>query len=283
MSTPRFVSLFLSALFLVSNMFELGLQSSSQLSRRARWALIARALAFDLLAVPAIVIAVTRLLGTPSELTIALVLLAVSPGGALQPRLSRVAGAEVMLSAQLDLTLARISMFSAPLLAGWLLVSEQPRFQELPLIGELILLQMVPLTCGKIIRRRTAMATRLQQPVHLVATASLVALLAIVIAQRGLRTLWLIGSRGWLATILIAAASIVIGWLIAGVDRRARITIAISANSRQLALALVLASVGFPERDVRLLVFGSWVLLEMFNLAFAVLFARPRLRMKEAP
>ena len=81
--------------------------------------------------------------------------------------------------------------------------------------------------------------------------------------------LHIMNDRAWLA---VAATGIVwplLGWLLAGRDDAHRRTLAISADAREVALALVLASLVFPQHSVRIALVGSWTIYGIVSLLLA--------------
>ena len=148
----------LGGAYLFSMMLSLGLAlgrspaESKAEKRSARRALI-RGLLLNLAVLPLVTVAFTRILGTSGDVTAALLLLAASPGGRYLPHLVRAGRGSLSLGVELTLFLAKITVFTAPLTARWLFGLEALRVHELPLLLELVLLQVVPLLAGKWLSR----------------------------------------------------------------------------------------------------------------------------------
>ena len=68
---------------------------------------------------------------------------------------------------------------------------------------------------------------------------------------RGRNAPALIGDRGWLAVLCVAAASVALGLLFAGRHDGTRRCFVVGVNGREIALALVMAGTVFPSRLVR--------------------------------
>ena len=94
----------------------------------------------------------------------------------------------------------------------------------------------------------------------------------------GARSLALLGDRGWGAVLAVATASLLLGWLFGGHDEGPRRTLALSANAKEIGLALTMASVAFPQGHVRLAIFAVWATFAFLDLAFLTAIGRPSLR-----
>jgi predicted Na+-dependent transporter len=166
--------------------------------------------------------------------------------------------------------MSRLAVFTAPLTLERLLDLHQLHVNRLPMIVHGILLQMLPLTLGKLIaRRRADVAARLQKPLRRVVAVASVAALAAFVVRSGVPSLVLLGDRGWLAVGIVAGALSLFAWLLGGAGgarRRALIACGLSSN---LALALMLATLAFPDSHVPLAVFGVWLLLLGVGYGFA--------------
>jgi BASS family bile acid:Na+ symporter len=268
----------LCVVYLVAVMFSLGLELTGEdkAAKRQKRRHLLSGLLFNIVLIPVIALAVTRVIGISDDITSALLLLAAAPGGRYIPHLDRFARGDRPLAIELTLFLAKLTPFTAPITAAWLLGLERVDIRELPLIAQLVILQWLPLEAGRAVRRRwPGLAGRMVRPLRL-SVDTWAALLFVVIAVfSGTHAATLAGDRGWaavLAVILIGGAA---GWLVGGPQQRTRRTFALSANARNLALVFIIADEIFPQSNlVRLAALIIWTACLLFNIVFALLVAR---------
>jgi predicted Na+-dependent transporter len=271
----------LAAAFLVAMMLAMGLElggepRQSRAAKRRKRRLVARALALNFVFLPLGAFALTRVFRASDDdvVVIALLLLAASPGGRFAPQLGRLAGAELGLSVEITLFLAKLVSFTAPVTARLLLRTHHLEVRELPFIVQLLALQLVPYVIGRQLRRRRpALAARIARPVDAFMWSCLV-VLAAVLAARVRELGVLVGARGWWPVLTFAALAPALGWLAGGRDAEARRAFALSANARNLGVAVVLASLAFADARVHAATIALWVFYLLVDFALARLFAR---------
>ncbi len=277
----------LSAAYLVSMMFALGLElgggpKESKEAKRAKRHLLVRGLFLNLVVLPLVAFGIVRALHVSSDVSIALLLLAAVPGGRFAPHLVRVGEGDIPLAVEVTLFLAKITGFTAGPTAKWMLTRGIFDIHELPFLMQLVALQIIPFYSGKwLLREHKAAADRLQKPAHRVAIALALTVFAVVVikADRGILPL-LEEGRSWLAVLAVVVVWPILGWLFAGPHDPERRAFAISANTRDLGLALMLASLAFPDRGVHTALFGVWSAMAVASglLALWARSRRPRSR-----
>jgi BASS family bile acid:Na+ symporter len=269
-----------AAAFLVAMMFSIGLalggEAADKPTKRRQRRLILRALALNLILLPLVAVTLTRALGAGDDVGIAFLLLAASPGGRFAPQLARIAKAELGLAVETTLFLAKLVPFTAPVTARLLVHTHHLELHELPFILQLLGLQLVPYLLGRQLRRRRPqMAQRLDRWVTPAMWTCLVVVLVLIFAGHELQKVRAVaGARGWWAVLAFAAAGPLIGWLAGGPAPGARRALAISANARNLAVALLLASLAFWGRMIELATCGVWLVLLLVDVVYAELVAR---------
>jgi BASS family bile acid:Na+ symporter len=259
--TPKVIA----AIALVAIMVQLGLAleplPDRAAKRRERW-LVLRALVFNFAVVPALALLAKRGLGASGPGAIALLLLAASPGGRHAPVLTQIGRGDASLSFELTLFSNKLNAFLSPLLAAWLIGRHHVGLRELPYVAQLFVLQIVPFFVARRLRKwRPAGAARAARPAQYTATVAAIVLLAYLIAHHALRGIASFGARGWLAVLVFGTILLLLGWLSGGRDPATRRTLAIAAESRNLALALVIANMTVGDDRVLLAIFGAWVIL----------------------
>jgi BASS family bile acid:Na+ symporter len=252
--------------------------------RRRRRRLVLRALVLNLVVLPLVALGATRLVGSAGDVTVAVLLLAACPGGRFAPHLARLTGGDVALSVEIALFLAKLVAFTAPLTSAWLLGLERVELRELPMILQLLALQMIPYLAGKQLRRRRPrLARRLVRPTQRTAVACLAAMLAVAVAHHGIAALVALGERGWAAAMGFALIGSALGWLTGGPSRAARRSFMISVNARDLALALMIANLAYADRVVPVATFTVGVAVAGFGWLIARLGWRRSTVMRPAP
>jgi BASS family bile acid:Na+ symporter len=265
----------LSAAYLVSMMFALGLElgggpKESKEKKRAKRRTLVRGLLLNLVVFPAVAFGIARALHASGDVAIALMLLAAVPGGRYGPHLVKFGGGDVALAVEVTLFLAKLTAFTAAPTAKWMLTLHTLDVREVPLILQLVLLQLLPLYGGKWLRRKhRALALRVVRPAHTVAIATMLAVFATVLLREDRGLLHLLGDRSWIAVGVVGVAWPVLGWLLGGRGDGERRSLAITANARELALALLLASLAFPDRRVQTAIFGIWSIYVLSAVALA--------------
>jgi BASS family bile acid:Na+ symporter len=265
----------LSALYLVSMMFALGLEvggapKETKERKRVKRRLLVWGLIVNLVVFPAVAYALVRALHARSDIAIALMLLAAVPGGRFAPHFVKLGNGDVPLAIELTLFLAKITAFTAAPTARLLLGVNAIDVKELPLVLQLLLLQIIPLYVGKWLRRNhRSLADRILLPAHRVAIAVLLATFVVVLLREDRGVLQIMNDRAWLAVAVTGIAWPLLGWLLAGREDAHRRTFAITADARELALALVLASLAFPERGVHTALFGIWSIYAILLMLLA--------------
>lgn len=265
----------LSALYLVSMMFALGLElggapKDSKQQKRAKRRMLAWGLVINLVLFPAVALGITRALHVTGDVAIALLVLAAVPGGRFAPHLVKLGGGDVPLAIEVTLFLAKLTAFTAAPTARWLLGVHALDVHELPLILQLVLLQIVPLYAGKWLRRhRQALGTRMLRPAHAIALGAMLAVFVTVLLKEDRGLLEIASDRAWLAVALTGIAWPLLGWLLAAREDGARRAFSITADAREIALALLLASLAFPGGGVHTAIFGIWSIYAIVAMLLA--------------
>jgi bile acid:Na+ symporter, BASS family len=271
----RMLTTALAALYLVSMMFTLGLElgaapKESREKKRAKRLMLVRGLVINLVVLPAVAFGITRALHASSDVAIALLLLAAVPGGRFAPHLVKLGGGDLPLAVEVTLFLAKLTAFTAAPTARWLLGVRAIDVHEVPLILQLVLLQIVPLYAGKWLRhKRRTLADRILNFSHAIAIACMLAVFVAVLLREDRGLVAIMSDRAWLAVALTGIAWPLLGWLLAGPNDGDRRALCIIADAREVALALLLASLAFPDRGVHTAIFGIWSIYTIVSLLLA--------------
>jgi BASS family bile acid:Na+ symporter len=265
----------LSGLYLVSMMFALGLElgggpKESKSEKRIGRRVLMRGLLLNLVVLPLVTFGITRAMHVSGDVTIALLILVAAPGGRYAPHLVKLAGGNMPLAVEVTLFLAKITGFTAAPTAKWMLTLRSLEVRELPFIVQLLVLQLAPYYLGKWLRRaHRPLAEKALHPAHWTAIGAAVATLAMVMAKGDRGIFELLHDRAWFAVLAVLVASPILGWLAGGGRAGDRWALAVGANTRELALALVVASLAFPGSGVHTALFGIWSLMAFASFALA--------------
>ena len=271
----------LAGAYLASMMFSIGLivggqlKASKAVRRHERWLLV-RAILMQLVGLPLLAWGILELLHAHGYVAKAILVVSLAPGGRLLPNLTRRAGGELGLSVEITLWLAKLTAFIAPPMLALLGDVHRVHLDDVRIIAALVGIQLVPYIAGRELRRRrSAIAGRLRRPLDLLRGGLVVAVLAIVIAQGKIAALRFVGEVGWAGAFIFATLCLIVGWLVGGRSPGVRRTFALAGNSRDLALALTLATLAYPGLPVELPVFAVWMIAFGFCVLYSELVGRP--------
>src|SRR5262245_185957 len=275
----------LAAIYLVAMMFSVGLGLSAERlaeekeKRSKKIGLLTRGLLLNLVLLPGLAVLLTRSFGLSSDVSFALLVVAAAPGGRFAPHLTRIAGGNTGMATEETLLLAKLSVFTVPVTTKLMLGVHHLHLEEIPLVVQVLVLQILPLYAGKALARwRSETAARVERPLRTVTSVAAIAVLAAFLIETRLQGLAMLGDRGWLAVVILAAVSVALGGLLGGASTRVRRALIVGGLSRNLALALLVAGLAFPGRRVQLAVFGVWAILGGVAFLFAELVAHRPLR-----
>jgi BASS family bile acid:Na+ symporter len=263
------------ATYLVAMMFSMGLElggrpAEEKRAKRRERRLLIRGLVFNLAVLPLLAVTLTRAVHASGDVAIAFLLLAASPGGRFAPHLAKLADADLGLSVEMTLYLAKSVALTMPITAARMLHMHRVELHELKFILQLLGLQLLPYLFGRLLRRhREPLAARLARPLGVIQWGALLAVFALILFGHALSGVVAITSdRGWLAVLLFAIGGALIGWLLGGPSPEARRSFVISANARDLALALIVANQAFSARNVQLATVAVWGFFMLVNAVF---------------
>lgn len=228
--------------FLITSMLSIGLRSGIAELRAligARGFLV-RALVANFVLVPLLGFALARMVPLPPETAEALILLACVPGGLSAIHfISHVKGRETMAEA-----LFALMSLAAVVVSPWVLrvalpASAEMNFPHGRTLAFVLIAILAPLCAGLVLHDRSPdLAPKLSK---ILSWVSLVLFIAFEIVTKNLRH-EAIHRLGWPAVgvmVLFIVASMAIGWLLGGPDRRSRQVLAAVTSMRNTAVCLI--------------------------------------------
>jgi bile acid:Na+ symporter, BASS family len=243
----------------------LGTRVAALVSVLRRGSLLALVLAANLVVVPLLGWGVAGLFGLSTAATIALVLVASSPGAPFGAKVAMIQRGDVLTGSTLQVLLAAIGSVTFPvtanLLIGWAGAGSDLALPVADLVRSVAILQLVPFAVGLALRHWSSdTATRWAGPAQRVSSVSFVAVLVLGLGSSWEQLVSLLGSRTLLAgavfTVLAAAA----GGLLASGPLVRRTTMGGIAPLRNAGPAFAAVAIAFGN-DPEILAALSGVLL----------------------
>jgi len=238
-----------SAALVVSLMFSVGLELEPRQFRAllARRRVVAATLLVNLAAIPGLAWALGAALELPAEVVIGVMLCAAAPGGPVSALFTATAGADLVLTASMTILLPTLGVIATPLILS--ATVDLPAGAEVPvapMIGTLVVFQVIPLVTAMIIRRRRLeLAERLLPYARGTANAVLLALVIGLSIVEG-KVLLSIDAPTYLTLLAVLLASLILGYLAARPERDMARAGALVAGCRNISAAIMLAATFFP-------------------------------------
>jgi len=244
-------------LFIITSMLAMGMSLTVKQIldplRNAR--LVVLVLLGNFILIPTLAWLLTAVLPMGQAQVTALILLGACAGAPFLPKLAQMSKGNLALSVGLMVLLMVVTIFYAPLVLPLLLPGAQ--VNVLAIAQSLIVLMLLPLAVGLLVKWRYADTAASWQP-HLsqASTYSLLLLIAAALLLQWRNIIGAIGSWLILGTLLLAAGTLVIGYLLSfGSDSNDRKVVALGTGQRNLSAALLVgASFGDSETLVMTLV-----------------------------
>jgi bile acid:Na+ symporter, BASS family len=253
---------FISATMLAAG---LGTRVVDLVSVLRRGPLLVLVLTANLVVVPLLGWGVAWLLGLSTSATIALILVASSPGAPFGAKVAMIQRGEVLTGSTLQVLLAALGSVTFPVTAN-LLIGGAGIGGELALpVGDLVrsvaILQLVPFAVGLSLRRWSAeTAARWAAPAQRASSISFVAVLVLGLGSSWQQIVSLLGSRTLLAAGVFTVLAAVAGGLLASGPLVRRTTLGGIAPLRNAGPAFAAVAIAF-DNDPAILAALSGILL----------------------
>jgi bile acid:Na+ symporter, BASS family len=227
--------------------------------------LLALALAANLVVVPLLGWGVAWLFGLSTAATIALILVASSPGAPFGAKVAMIQRGDVRTGSTIQVLLAAVGSVTFPVTAnvliGWTGVGGDLALPVADLVRSVAILQLVPFAVGLAIRHGSAdTATSWAAPAQRVSSASFVAVLVLGLGSSWEQIVSLLGSRTLLAAGTFTVLAAVAGALLASGPPVRRTTLGGIAPMRNAGPAFAAVAIAF-DNDPEILAASSGILL----------------------
>jgi BASS family bile acid:Na+ symporter len=237
----------LALVTLVEGMIFIGLAASMNdfINAARDWKLVVRMLLANYVFVPAVAVALLMVFHTNPMVAVGFLILAACPGGPYGAIFSMIAKADVGAATGLGLILIGLSPLVSPsllnILVSILLGDQVVHVNVTKVTVTLLLSQFLPLLFGLAINYwRPSLALRLVGPARQGAKVLNTALLALIFYNYYKLFLG-VKPFGYFGMLLLLIATVVIGWLAGGSNRRNRKATALTTSIRNTAPSMVIA------------------------------------------
>jgi len=234
--------------FVVTSMLAMGLSLTvAQIMAPLRnTRLVLLALLANFVLVPLMAYLISLVIPLSDGLRVGLILAATAAGAPFLPKLAGIARGNTAFSVGLMVLLMVVTVLYMPIVLPLLIkgVTVEPW----DIARSLIILMLIPLAAGLVIKMRYVEIAAWLQPYMAQASTFAVALLLVVGLLANLKAmLAMVGTGGFIASLLFLVGAFVIGYFLGGKDAQTRSVLGLGTAQRNLAAALVVATANFAD------------------------------------
>lgn len=237
--------------------------------------LLLKSVAVNLIAIPSAAWAIVQILDLPSAVGVGILLVAASPGGATAALYATQARSDLPQAVAMTLLLPAIGLFSTPAtvaLAADLDVPAGPL--ALKIAGALLFTQLTPLAIGMLLRsRRPELAAKLAGPTTMLANLLLAAITLLLLVLKG-PALLEIHALTWATMMGLSLLAIALGYWAGLPDLASARSASIVAVTRNVAVAILLASTAFSDPVIDATVLSYALLVVLMPLGISLFWKR---------
>ena len=263
--------------FVVGSMFATGLSLTVgqivQPLKNARLVILALVANFAL--VPLLGYVITLVIPLDEPLKVGLIVLSTVAGAPFLIKEVQASKGKLSLGVGLMFLLMIVTIFYVPLVLPLLLPGVDVNAGEIA--KSLIVTMLIPIVIGLLVRSHSAEGAKHWAPV--MNRVSGIALLLMLVAGLGLNIsniIDLVGSYGFLALVVFVVGSLAIGFVCGGRDADVRSTLGLGTAQRNVAAAILVASLNFAGTDTLTYVLVASIVLPLILLPAARLIGKRR-------
>ena len=241
--------------FVVSSMLAMGSGLTvSQISEPLRnTRLVLLALVANFVVMPLGALALAKMLSLDEPFGVGLLLLGCAAGAPFLPKLAELAKGNLAFAVGAMVLLMVTTVVYLPVVLPLLLPGVS--VNAWGIARSLVLLMLLPLAVGLALKARYGdFAARVKPTLDWISNISLILLVCLITAANIDKVLQVFGTGGILAGLLFIALGFVTGWLFGGADADIKRVMALGTGQRNIAAALVVASQGFSDPRVVVMV-----------------------------
>lgn len=237
--------------------------------------LLFKSIAVNLIAVPLAAWAAVTLLDLPSAVGVGILLVAAAPGGATAALYANQARSDLPQAVAMTLLLPAIGLLTTPAtvaLAADLSVPAGPL--ALKIASALLFTQLTPLAIGMLLRaRRPQLAAKLAGPTGMLANLLLAAITILLLILKG-HALLEIHALTWAVMLALSGLALALGYWAGLPERASARSASIVAVTRNVAVAILLASTAFSDPVVDATVLSYALLVVLLPLGISLWWKR---------
>lgn len=241
-----------TGIFVLSTMLAMGLSLSTGqlLAAVGKRRLMTKSLLVNLVAVPLLAYLLVRTLPLGPGYAAGLLLISVAPGAPFGPKLAELSNSDLAFASGLMAVLGVISVVTIPVTLA-LLLPESVVVDPLSIGGIVLGIQLVPLLVGLAVTSRSPnLANTLYPPIQRLSDYSFFSLFVLLLLVYFEDMIGLFGTGTLFVSIVIVAASLLLGYVLGGPARTRREVLATTTAARNAAIALFIATTSFSDPDV---------------------------------
>jgi bile acid:Na+ symporter, BASS family len=211
------------------------------------------ALLANFVLMPAVAVALTKVLRLDEPFGVGLLLLGCAAGAPFLPKLAELAKGNLAFAVGVMVLLMVVTVGYLPIVLPLLLPGVTVNSWQIA--RSLVLLMLLPLAAGLALKSYyESLATRAKPVLDWISNISLILLVLLITAANVDKVLQVFGTFGILAGLLFIAFGVGIGWLLGGPNADTRRVMALGTGQRNIAAALVVASQSFDDPKVVVIV-----------------------------
>jgi len=251
MDLQHWLSIFMNLstlVFVVTSMLAMGLSLTvAQIMAPLRnTRLVLLALLANFVLVPLMAYLISLVIPLSDGLRVGLILAATAAGAPFLPKLAGIARGNTAFSVGLMVLLMVVTILYMPIVLPLLI--QGVTVEPWDIARSLIILMLIPLAAGLVIKMRYVEIAVWLQPYMAQASTFAVALLLVAGLLANLNgMLAMVGTGGFIASLLFLAGAFVIGYFLGGKDAQTRSVLGLGTAQRNLAAALVVATANFAD------------------------------------
>lgn len=232
----------------------------------------------NLILVPVVTVGLLYLIDVDPLVSIGFLALAVCPGAPVGPTLTARAKGDVPYATTQMLCLAGITAIVSGVLLKVALRRVLPngdvQIDTLSIVGLLLVSQLLPLAIGIGLNRfAQQFAGNIVKPLSTFANVLLIGMIVLPLITE-FEALALIRPIGWIGMLVLTGANLGVGWLCGGPSRDTKKALALTAASRNIAVALAIVSTNFANSPAITAVIAYGLVSMFATLICASAFAR---------
>ena len=248
--------------------FKLELQQLSAVTQDR--GLLIKSIAVNLIAIPLAAWSAVQILDLPSAVGVGILLVAAAPGGATAALYANQARSDLPQAVAMTLLLPAIGLITTPATVAFAADLDVPAGPlALKIAGALLVTQLTPLAIGMLVRsKRPELAAKLAGPTTMLANVLLAAITLLLLVLKG-RLLLEIQPLTWFTMSALSVLALVLGYWAGRPEQASARSASIVAVTRNVAVAILLASTAFsdPVIDATVLSYAFLVVFIPFGLS----------------